>query len=187
LAFKAYACCGASHLPADAILDLIAEHGVRAEDVAEAIVTFPPGGEAALVVTEPRSGLDGRFSVEYVIAAALLDGRLGVATFADRPLRADIAALLPRIRRQVDHTVPSIGEAPEKRFARVELHLRDGSTLTRTAMKVRGVGNPVGKFLDAASGFPDAAAIPELVKSMRTDGDLARLAGRLRQIGGMRS
>ena len=187
LAFKAYACCGASHLPADAILDLIAGHGVGAEDVAEAVVTFPPGGEAALVVTEPRSGLDGRFSVEYVIAAALLDGRLGVATFADRPLRADIAALLPRIRRQVDHAVPSIGEAPEKRFARVDLHLRDGRRLSRTAMKVRGVGDLGGKFLDAASGLADAAAIPEFVGSMRTEQDLARLLQRLREIGGRES
>ncbi|QDJ11832.1 Immune-responsive protein 1 (plasmid) [Roseomonas mucosa] len=187
LAFKAYACCGASHLPADAILDLIAEHGIAAEDVAEAVVTFPPGGEAALVVTEPRSGLDGRFSVEYVIAAALLDGRLGVATFADRPLRADIAALLPRIRRQVDHGVPSIGEAPERRFARVDLLLRDGRRLSRTATRVRGVSDLAGKLLDAASGLPGAAAIPELVRGMRSEADLAQLRLRLRQSGERRA
>lgn len=183
LAFKAYPCCGASHLPADAILDLIAEHHLSAEDLDEAVVTFPPGGSAALVVTEPRNGLDGRFSVEYVIAVALLDGRLGLAPFADRPLRDDVAALLPRIRREVDHTVPSIGEAPDKRFARVDLRTRDGRQLTRTATKVRGVQDVRAKFLDAAAGLDGAADIPDLVARMRDTADLAGLLALLRHAG----
>lgn len=180
LAFKAYPCCGASHLPADAILDLIAEHGLRAEDVAEAVVTFPPGGEAALVVTAPRSGLDGRFSVEYVIATALLDGRLGLAPFADRPLREDIAALLPRIRRQVDHGVPSVGEAPDKRFARVEVLTQDGRRLQRTATRVRGVQDLRAKFLDAAAEMESASETADLVAGMRSREDVATLLSLLR-------
>ena len=182
LAFKAYPCCGASHLPADAILELIAEHGLRAEDVAEAVATFPPGGEAALVVTAPRSGLDGRFSVEYVLAAALLDGRLGVATFADRPLRDDIAALLPRMRREVDHGVPSIGEAPEKRFARVDVLTHDGRRLSRTATRVRGARDLRAKFLDAAGQREGAAEIPRLIDAMQGQEDLARLLAGLRRL-----
>ena len=54
-------------------------------------------------------------------------------------------------------------------------------------MKVRGVGDLGGKFLDAASGLADAAAIPEFVGSMRTEQDLARLLQRLREIGGKES
>ena len=181
LAFKAYPCCGASHLPADAIFDLIAEHGLGADDLDEAVVTFPPGGEAALVVTEPRNGLDGRFSVEYVIAAALLDGRLGVAAFADRPLRDDIVHLLPRIHRRVDETVPSIGEAPEKRFARVDFRTRDGRQLSRTAMKIRGVQDLRAKFDDAAGGRPEFTGVPEVIARMRSAADLANLLAMLRQ------
>jgi 2-methylcitrate dehydratase PrpD len=180
LAFKAYPCCGASHLPADAMLDLIAEHGLRADDLDEAVVTFPPGGEAALVVTAPRSGLDGRFSVEYVVAAALLDGRLGVGAFADRPLRADIAALLPRIRRRVDPDVPSIGAAPEKRFARVDLRLRDGRQLSRTATRVRGAQDLRAKFHDAAGARTALGGVPDLVAGMRGADELARLMALLR-------
>jgi 2-methylcitrate dehydratase PrpD len=184
LAFKAYPCCGASHLPADAILDLIAEEGIRADAVAEALVTFPPGGDAALVVTEPRNGLDGRFSVEYVIAVALLDGRLGLAPFADRPLREDVAALLPRIRREVDHSVPSIGEAPDKRFARIDLLTTDGRRLSRTATRVRGAQNLRAKFLDAAGGSGIFAGVPDLVATMKDARDLARLLALLRHPAG---
>jgi 2-methylcitrate dehydratase PrpD len=181
LAFKAYPCCGASHLPADAVLDLIARENIRAADVAGAIVTFPPGGDAALVVTEPRNGLDGRFSVEYVLAVALLDGRLGLAPFADRPLRADIAALLPRIRRVVDHGVPSIGEAPEKRFARVDIHTRDGRHLSQTATQVRGAHDLRGKFYDAAGLSVTLHDVPDLVASMKSGQDLMQLLALLRR------
>ncbi len=186
LSFKAYPCCGMSHLPADAVLDLVAEHGLRAEEVAEAVVTFPPGGDAALVVTAPRSGLDGRFSVEYVIAVALLDGRLGLARFADRPLRDDVAALLPKIRRQIDPNASSIGEAPEKRFARVDLVTRDGRLLHRTATRVRGVQDVRVKFLDAAAGMEDAPEIADLVAGMRSRGDVATLLSLLRGCGSRR-
>lgn len=179
LAFKAYPCCGASHLPADAILDLIAEHGLRAEDVAEAVVTFPPGGDAALVVTAPRSGLDGRFSVEYVLATALLDGHIGVARFADQPLPDDVAAVLPRVRRQIDQHAPSIGEAPDKRFARVDVLTRDGRRLQRTATRVRGVQDLRAKFLDAAA-TQAAPEIADLVAAMRTRDDVATLLSLLR-------
>ncbi|KAA2211637.1 MmgE/PrpD family protein [Teichococcus oryzae] len=181
LAFKAYPCCGASHLPADAILDLIAEEGLRAEDIAEAVVTFPPGGDAALVVTEPRNGLDGRFSVEYVIAVALLDGRLGLAPFADRPLRDDVAALLPRIRRQIDHDAPSIGDAPAKRFARVDIRTGEGQWHSRTATRVRGAQDLRAKFLDAAASSGIAEVIPDLVAGMQDAKDLARLLSLLRR------
>lgn len=183
LAFKAYPCCGASHLPADALLDLIAEHGLRAEDVAELVVTFPPGGSAALVVTEPRGGLDGRFSVEYMAAVALLDGRLGLAPFADIPLRDDVAAMLPRIRRQVDHTVPSIGEAPEKRFAHVDIRTRDGRQFGRTATRVRGARDLRAKFIDAASGRSTLAEVPNIVAGMHAAADLSRLMMLLRAAG----
>lgn len=183
LAFKAYPCCGASHLPADAMLDLIAEHRLLAADVTEVVVTFPPGGEAALVVTQPRSGLDGRFSVEYAMAVALLDGGLALPRFMDRPLDDDAAALLPRIRRQVDHGVPSIGEAPEKRFARVDILTRDGVRLQRIATKVRGAQDLRAKFLDAAKGRGHLTAVPDHVAGMSTRDEFSALMDLLRTPG----
>ena len=183
LAFKAYPCCGANGLPADAMLDLIGEHDLRADEVEEVVVTFPPGGEAALVVTEPASGLDGRFSVEYAMAVALLDRRLSLPRFADRPLDADAAALLPRIRRRVDHDVPSIGDAPDRRFARVEVLTRDGTRLDHTATRVRGAQDLRAKFLDAATGLDGAARIPDAVGAMRSQDDLGSLMALLRTLG----
>lgn len=180
LSFKAYPCCGAAHLPLDAMLDLIAEHRLQARDIAEVVVTFPPGGEAALVVTEPHTGLDGRFSVEYAVAVALLDGRLALPRFADRPLDQDAATLLPRIRRQVDPDAPSIGDAPEKRFARVDVLTSGGRRLQRTATRVRGAQDLRAKFLDATAGYGTLAVIPERVATMTSRNDLIALMALLR-------
>ena len=184
LAFKAYPCCGASHLPLDAMLDLIATHALQAAEIEKVVVTFPPGGEAALVVMEPRTGLDGRFSVEYALAVALLDGRLALPRFADRPLDEDAVGLLPRIHRRVDHDVPSIGAAPEKRFARVDVLTRDGRRMQQTATRVRGVQDLRTKFLDAATGLQGAVRIPDLVADMAGREDFAALMSVLRTPGG---
>ena len=162
------------------MLDLIAEHGLRAEQTEQVVVTFPPGAEAALVVTEPRSGLDGRFSVEYAMAVALLDGRLALSRFADQSVGEDAVALLSRISRRVDHGVPSIGEAPEKRFARVEVLTRDGRRLQRTATRVRGAQDLRAKFFDAASGLGRAIRIPDLVLGMRSQENFSALMELLR-------
>ena len=89
-------------------------------------------------------------------------------------------ALLPRVSRRVDHGVPSIGEAPEKRFARVEVLTRDGRRLQRTATRVRGVQDLRAKFFDAASGLGRAIRIPDLVVSMRSQEDFSALMELLR-------
>ena len=46
----------------------------------------------------PRSGLDGKFSLQYTAAVALLDGHVGLSSFTDERLaRADMQALLGKI------------------------------------------------------------------------------------------
>jgi 2-methylcitrate dehydratase PrpD len=37
-------------------------------------VSFPPGGDIAASVRKPNTGVEARFSLEYVIAACLLRG-----------------------------------------------------------------------------------------------------------------
>jgi aconitate decarboxylase len=75
----------------------------------------------------PTSGLDGKFSLQYTVAAALLDGRVDLATFSDeRVAAADVADLLGRIE-----LVPSAGIPArfEEMHVLVEVELSDGTTL----------------------------------------------------------
>jgi 2-methylcitrate dehydratase PrpD len=55
----------------------------------------------------PVSGLDGKFSLQYAAAAAILDGRVGIDTFSDRRrFRADIVEMLARTTLTQDASIP---------------------------------------------------------------------------------
>ena len=57
---------------------------------------------------EPVSGLAGKFSLQYAAAAALLDGAVNIDTFTDqRRFRADMVALLGKIKLTQDATIPN--------------------------------------------------------------------------------
>ncbi len=78
----------------------------------------------------PRSGLDGKFSLQYTAAAALLDGQVGLASFTDERLaRADMQSLLGKIETTLSREIPSIYTAG--RYLDLEVALQDG-TLVRT-------------------------------------------------------
>lgn len=70
----------------------------------------------------PRTGLEGKFSFQYTVAAALLDGAVNVGTFSDeRCLRADMVALLPAITLVQSEEIP--GEL-EKMWVEVAVELQ---------------------------------------------------------------
>jgi 2-methylcitrate dehydratase PrpD len=89
----------------------------------------------------PDTGLAGKFSFQYVLAAALLDGKVGIGTFTDATLRRpDMQALLPKITFRMDQAIPARFETMHV-DAKVEL--ADGRTLTAHCDGPRGVwGKP---------------------------------------------
>lgn len=179
LIFKEFACCTGTHCAAEATLALRAEHAIDPAQVAAVTVTFPPGGDAPLVVRRPVSGTEGRFSVEYVVARALLDGRLAVEAFADRPVDADAARLLAKVERRLDEAAPRMSNDPRTRFSVVDIALADGRRLSRRVAAVRGASDLTAKFLDAAGADPARRALPDLIARMESAADLAALLDRL--------
>jgi 2-methylcitrate dehydratase PrpD len=51
-----------------------ARHGCTDRAIERIEVSFPPGGDIAASVRKPATGVEARFSLEYVIAACLLRG-----------------------------------------------------------------------------------------------------------------
>ncbi len=89
----------------------------------------------------PETGLSGKFSFQYVLAASLLDGKVGIGTFTDVTLhRPDIQALLAKTTFRMDQDIPARFETMHV-VATVEL--ADGRTLTVRCDGPRGVwGKP---------------------------------------------
>lgn len=181
--FKQYPCCSATHSTADVILQWVSQHDLSPERIASVTIRFPPGGDAALVVKEPNNGYDGRFSIEYVVAAGLVDGRLGVDTFAEAPIRPDIARLMQRVKRRYDETAIPVSVNPAARFTHIELTTADGTVLTHRATSSNGSGDLRAKFADATRHADGLRHIPDLIDAMTTAEDLARLTDSFRQVG----
>ncbi len=89
----------------------------------------------------PETGLSGKFSFQYVLAAALLDGKVGIGTFTDATLqRPDIQELLPKITFRMDKDIPA---QFEQMHVEATVDLADGRTLTVRCDGPRGVwGKP---------------------------------------------
>lgn len=133
LALKPYPCCSYSQEPIDATLDLVREHRVAVDDVAEAVICVVSTHAAGLVdhPFQPRScpQVDAQFSMQYVIAAAICRGSLGVMDFQQQALRDPaVLALSRRVRVEVD----------ANREGNVELRMKDGRVLSRRVPLARG-------------------------------------------------
>src|SRR5262245_33828786 len=101
ISFKRWPCCYCNHRPIGILLEMIKKHDIRAADVQAIEIGFPPGTDTALIHTNPLTGLEGKFSIEYAAAATVLDsGKVGIDTFTDVMVnRPEARALLKKVRR----------------------------------------------------------------------------------------
>ncbi|MCJ2142813.1 MmgE/PrpD family protein [Methylobacterium sp. E-066] len=178
LTLKAFPCCTAAHPVAVAGLALHRE-GIR--DLTRATITFPLGGDAALVVRTPRTGIEARFSPEYILAAALVDGAVRIDHFDARPVRPDLVALAARVERQTDQAARRLSSDPSTRFVVVEMTDAQGQTHRQRIDGLPGLTDPDDKFRDATAGSEALRPVPDLVRSMHDVSDLARLLACLAQ------
>lgn len=154
---KLYPCCYYIHNAADAMLELV-ESGLRPDDVTRVRVTVQPGGLAPLIHARPTTGLQGKFSLEYAMAAALLDRRLTLRTFTDTEVQRPAAQQLLQRVEKTESLLPPTGEDAQGGFAVVEVEVRTGELLQRRVDRPRGhASRPVTdeelhtKFIDCAA------------------------------------
>jgi len=97
---KRWPCCYCNHRPVGGILQLIADHDISADEVEAVEIGFTRGSDDALGGPNPQTGLEGKFSMEYVAAATLLDRKLTLETFTDPMVQLPEArALTAKVRR----------------------------------------------------------------------------------------
>ena len=89
----------------------------------------------------PDTGLAGKFSFQFTLAAALLDGKVGMHTFTDHRLHAaDMQALLKKIDFVMDKDILA---RFENMHVRLKVELNDGTVLETRCDGPRGVwGQP---------------------------------------------
>jgi aconitate decarboxylase len=129
----------------------------------------------------PETGLDGKFSVQYATAIALLDRKVKVASFSDRRRFADdVEALLPKIALNMRDDIP---RSFQDCYAIVRVTLQDGRTLEKRCDRPRGMwGFPLSrderlaKFRDCCDGALGADAVDEIIERVDGLGDAGTVA-----------
>jgi 2-methylcitrate dehydratase PrpD len=90
LAIKLYPCCYALQRPIAALAELDVDPGT----VRRIVLRTPEATVVPLIHHRPETGLEGKFSLEYAAAAALLDHYPVFASFTDEAVRRDAARRL---------------------------------------------------------------------------------------------
>lgn len=131
---KKYPLCYATHRALDGVLDLRREHWLTLADVRAVRIRTSAGALTPLIYARPQTGLEAKFSMQYAVTAALLDGAVGLSSFTDPAVqRPEAQAFFPQVTSD-DRT----GGATFPRWSEVDLELRTGQHLQHRVDLLRG-------------------------------------------------
>ena len=169
VSFKMYPAKYSIHRAIEAAITLARNHDLSLEDIARVEVDYPP--TKLVDRPKPRSGLDGKFSLQYGAAAGLLDRHVEIATFDDaRRFAPDMVALLERITVNENPDIPA--DFPSS-WITVRVHTSDGRVLEERCAQLRGsAGFPLRreerlvKFRDCAAGMLSPADAEKVIRQV---------------------
>lgn len=122
---KPYPSCAATHSFLDGILGLVEQHDIRAEDVDSVECGIFYRLPKQLIHSNPQTGLEGKFSLEFCIALALQERRVSLRHFTDSKVKdPKIRELIGRIKKEV--TEEAGGKGTEYPTAIMTVHMKNG-------------------------------------------------------------
>ena len=166
----------------ESALNLREDNGLDPEAIEQVTIQRQGRGHSGPV---PRSGLDGKFSVEYCAAAALLDGQVGIDTFTDeRRFAPDMEEMLGRIKVEP--------EGPASGATLATALLKNGSTVSAECTAFRGSArNPMSReqrlvkvrdCFNRALSDDDTERALDLLENLENVDDVGELMGVLGQV-----
>lgn len=137
LSFKNHVGCGHVFPSIDGALALQRRHGFSHEEIDRVgLGVYQPALDIA-AHTDPQTAEQARFSLNYMVASALVHGSVRLAAFEPARLEdPDTRALMPRIHAARDAEVDAA--FPARRGARIEVTLRDGRRFVHLQTDRRG-------------------------------------------------
>jgi 2-methylcitrate dehydratase PrpD len=178
--YKPFACGIVIHPAIDGCIQLRNMHGLKAKDVAAIALKVHPLVLELTGKTEPRTGLEGKFSVYHSCAAAIVHGRCGEHEYSDEVVAdAEIVALRRKVRAeaaagihedQVDITLTTTDGRTLHVFVEHAIgSLERPLTDQELDAKVRDLCQPViggdatKRLIDACRGIEAAASLRQVV------------------------
>jgi 2-methylcitrate dehydratase PrpD len=153
---KLYPSCAGTHPSLDALLALKRRERVEVQEIDSIEIGVDPIVPTILLYDRPNNGLEGKFSMPFCAAAALVHGRVGIETFDPSVLgNEDILAVQRRVTMRVDSTLDA--SAPSLTQAHVTVRLRDGRVLTASANGAHGYPEQPASTGELATKFTSCA------------------------------
>jgi 2-methylcitrate dehydratase PrpD len=136
VALKTYDGVAAVHTGVDAALEIIVKHNLNRDNI-EAIDVRTHSRALSLQPSNVETGVQGKFSIPFIIAAYLKDGIISPLTFTDDKVRdKGIRELMGRINVSLSQEIEN--EFPAKWGAVVSVRTRTGNNLEHSMFYAKG-------------------------------------------------
>lgn len=152
---KRYPCCYATHRFADAAYKMQNEHAIDPHDITSIECVAAVGSYAPVIHHRPQSGLHAKFSLEYVVAAMLVDQKVSMDSFTDDMVnRPTIQQLIPKVILSEDQSIIENRATNDTGYIQLTIKT-NGKTFTEKVVHAKGSSrNPIDihevkeKFID---------------------------------------
>ncbi len=160
IAIKPYPSCGGTHCSIDAALFLKTEHDVNSQDIIEVELGTNPLMGQVLIHHRPKTGLEGKFSLEYTVARALHSGKVKLKHLTDEGVNEPpVKGLIERMKWVEKYPAPPLGQQMEGLGSQsVTVKLENGKEYSHEVSVSKGLPlNPLTpdefkeKYMDCAS------------------------------------
>jgi 2-methylcitrate dehydratase PrpD len=176
VSIKQYPCCAFTHRALDAVLALVQQHTLAADDVRAVECRVGRQTREVLIHARPQTGLEGKFSMPYCMAAAILDRRVGLLSFSDENVKRPAAQrLCERVTMTLHPEAQRHGSSGEDLPVTVTVTLEDGRAYRGQVQYPKGhPANPLSsielqeKFEDCAQGVLGRGEIQQVIALVRT-------------------
>ena len=166
---KPYPCCMSSHNSIEGMFSIIREEGVKIEDIESIEVGLLESGYLNLSYHRPKTGLQGKFSAEYILSRVLKDGNLTIKTFTDELVNEPyIQEFMGKINVKIDNDLEWEHPLPKPTLLKVET--KSGKLHERTIYTARGkaemplsLEDVESKFRDCVEGLLDIETIDKVI------------------------
>ncbi len=160
LAVKPFPSCKATHNGINAVMDLAAEHGFQPADVARVLVGCQPIAKDLLKYPLAHTPLQGKFSMNYCVACALVYGRVNLAHFQGEIINdSAVLDLMQKVHMEVNEEIAQGKYYNGTWETEATIILKDSTKLYKRVRYATGdPENPLSaqavneKFIDQANG-----------------------------------
>lgn len=187
--FKLYPSCRHTHCGIDAAIVL--HNRVKVEEVDTVNIYIYPNAIKLAGIKIPKNQDETKFSIQYTLACALINGSYGIADMNPLRLTKNVLALIERTHLIPDAAMEDRGRGI--RGTRIEIIKKDGEVLEETVLVPKGDpekplnrGDIIKKLRVCAQGLADEDALMKLVKAIESIGRNGKFMNPMEMIGAVK-